>query len=173
MADMYVGSDSTMSDAATAYDVIAYPSHPCPQTHPDNLATLATLFGMRPAPVENCRVLELGCGEGGNLLPMAFALRQSMFVGIDLAASAIGKAREETRALALTNVDFHCADLMEWTPPDGPFDYVIAHGFFSWVPDSVRLRCWRFCAIGWRRRGSPTSATTPCPAAIFAVCSGK
>jgi len=47
------------------------------------LSTIATLFGMNPAPVEHCRVLELGCGNGGNLIPMAFGLPQSEFVGID------------------------------------------------------------------------------------------
>src|SRR5262245_56164467 len=60
------------TDASTAYDTVAYPSHCCPQAHPDRLATLATLFGMAPAPVERCRFLELGCGDGHNLLALAF-----------------------------------------------------------------------------------------------------
>ena len=71
--------------AATSYDSVLYPSHACAETHPDRLATLATLFGLSPAPVERCRVLELGCGDGGNLLAMAFALPGSTFVGVDLA----------------------------------------------------------------------------------------
>lgn len=131
--------------ADTAYDTVAYPSHPCPQAHPDRLAMLGRLFGMTPAPVEDCRVLELGCGEGGNLIPLAFALPRSKFVGIDLAGTAIAKAHEESRALGLENVEFHCADLLEWTPADGPFDYVIAHGLFSWVPEAVRLRALELC----------------------------
>ena len=45
-----------------------------PQCHPDRLATLATLFGMKPAPPEHCRVLEIGCASGGNLIPLAEAL---------------------------------------------------------------------------------------------------
>ena len=47
------------------YDAVPYPGHPFAQTHPDRLATLATLFGLRPAAPERCRVLELGCGDGG------------------------------------------------------------------------------------------------------------
>src|SRR5262245_58029332 len=133
------------ADAATAYDAVAYPSHCCPQAHPDRLATLATLFGMSPAPVADCRVLELGCGDGGNLLPMAFGLPGSAFVGVDRAAGAIARAKEETRALGLANVEFHCADLLDWAPPDGPFDYVIAHGLFSWVPEAVRRRVLELC----------------------------
>src|SRR5262249_10589850 len=73
--------ETTMSQAsvtadrpATSYDEVPYESYPFSQTHPDRLATVATLFGMRPAPVDRCRVLELGCAAGGNLIPMALAL---------------------------------------------------------------------------------------------------
>src|SRR5262245_15383733 len=120
--------------ASTSYDTVAYPSRCCPQAHPNRLATLATLFGMSPAPVERCRVLELGCGDGRNLLALAFALPGSAFVGVDLAPGAIARAKDEARALGLANVEFHCADLLDWPPPDGPFDYVLAHGLISWVP---------------------------------------
>ncbi len=126
--------------ASTAYDAVAYPARCCPQAHPDRLATLATLFGMGPARPERCRFLELGCSDGGNLLALAFALPDSAFVGVDYAPSAIARANEEARALGLTNVEFHCADLLGWDPPGGPFDYVIAHGLISWVPGAVRLR---------------------------------
>jgi SAM-dependent methyltransferase len=133
------------ADTLTAYDTVAYPTPPMSQTHPDCLATLATLFGMTPAPVESCRVLELGCGDGGNLNPLAFAIPRSTFVGVDLASTAITQAKDEARALGLANVEYHCADLLEWAPPEGPFDYVIAHGLFSWVPEAVRLRVLQLC----------------------------
>jgi SAM-dependent methyltransferase len=133
------------TDTSTAYDTVAYPSHCCPQAHPDRLATLATLFGMTPAPAERCRFLELGCGDGHNLLALAFALPGSTFVGVDLAPSAIANGKDEARALGLANVDLHCADLLDWTPPDGPFDYVIAHGLISWVPEAVRRRVFELC----------------------------
>lgn len=77
------------------YDRIPYPGYPYVQTHPDRLATLAHLYGMTPASIEHCRVLELGCGDGGNLIPMALQLPGSEFLGIDLAASAIRKGREQ------------------------------------------------------------------------------
>jgi 2-polyprenyl-3-methyl-5-hydroxy-6-metoxy-1,4-benzoquinol methylase len=131
--------------ASTAYDAVAYPARCCPQAHPDRLATLATLFGMAPAPASRCRFLELGCSDGGNLLALAFALPGSAFVGVDYAPSAIARANEEARALGLTNVEFHCADLLGWDPPGGPFDYVIAHGLISWVPEAVRLRAFEIC----------------------------
>ncbi len=55
-------------------------------THPSRLAAIATLSGMRPAPPERCRVLELGCASGGNLVPMAYGLPGSTFVGVDISA---------------------------------------------------------------------------------------
>jgi SAM-dependent methyltransferase len=133
------------ADAANVYDTIAYPSQAKLQTHPDHLGTLATLFGMAPAPARNCRVLEVGCGSGGNLIPMAFGLPGSTFVGVDLAPGAIAEAEAMARALGLTNVAFHSADLLSWTPPAGEFDFIIAHGFFSWVPEAVRLRLLELC----------------------------
>ncbi|HAF13957.1 MAG TPA: hypothetical protein DHU55_02310 [Blastocatellia bacterium] len=129
----------------TAYDEVAYPSYVYPQTHPDRLATLATLFGMNPAAVEECRVLELGCGAGGNIVPMAFGLRGSRFVGIDLAESAISQGREMIRALELNNVTLQQLDLMALSTELGQFDYIIAHGLFSWVPEVARDRILAIC----------------------------
>src|SRR5437764_4888582 len=130
-----------MSDAPRfSYDVVDYPSHPLPQAHPDRLATLATLFGLRPAPVERCRVLEIGCGSGGHLLSLALQLPESRFVGVDLSETAIAHGNQARQALGLHNLTLHHADLMEFAPEDGPFDYVIAHGFYSWVPAAVRDR---------------------------------
>ena len=72
-----------MSGARTSYDHVPYPSAVYPQTHPDRLGALATLFGMKPRRADSCRVLELGCGDGLNLLAMAVALPGSQFTGID------------------------------------------------------------------------------------------
>src|SRR5437660_636743 len=43
----------------TAYDEVAYPSYVYPQTHPDRVATIATVLGLNPAPVEACRLREI------------------------------------------------------------------------------------------------------------------
>src|SRR5690349_17016000 len=74
---------------ASTYDAVPYSVGAFPQTHPDRLATIATLFGMRPALPQGCRVLELGCASGGNLIPMAWAMPESTFVGVDLSARQI------------------------------------------------------------------------------------
>jgi methyltransferase-like protein/ubiquinone/menaquinone biosynthesis C-methylase UbiE len=122
-----------------SYDVMPYPSKFFLQTHPDRLATLATLFGMNPARVETCRVLELGCGNGSNLISHAYNLPDARFVGVDLAENHIMDAKKAAEELNLSNVEFYQMDVMEMTVERfGKFDYVIAHGLFSWVPDFVR-----------------------------------
>ena len=56
------------------YDSVPYESVPFPDTHPRRLAVLGRIFGLEPADPERCRVLELGCADGGNLIPMAVSL---------------------------------------------------------------------------------------------------
>lgn len=129
----------------TSYDEIPYPGAPYFQTHPDRLATLAILFGMTPAPVERCRVLELGCGDGGNLIPMAFGLPESSFTGVDLAESAIVRGQELIARLYLKNIQLHHRDLMDFDSHFGEFDYIIAHGVYSWVPPHVREKILDIC----------------------------
>ena len=137
-----------MSDQSlTAYDEVPYPSLAHVQTHPDRLATIAALFGLQTAPVEKCRVLELGCGDGTNLVSMAYGLPNSEFVGIDAAGRAIATGNEMIRDLSLHNVRLQQLDLMEFKDAEGePFDYIVAHGVYSWVPDPVRDRILAICS---------------------------
>jgi len=124
---------------------VAYPSFLHPQSHPERLATLATLHGLSPAPPERCRVLELGCNDGTNLLPAALTFPESVFVGIDLDEDAVVRGVARARALGVDNLELRKADLLD-EPLDGPpFDYVVAHGFYSWVPKPVRDQALAFC----------------------------
>src|SRR3954451_17035602 len=97
----------------TSYDEVPYQSSPRYATHPDCLATLATLLGMRPAPVDRCRFLELGCSTGGNLLCMAEALPHSRFVGIDLSPVQIDTGRRVVEALGLANVRLETRSILD------------------------------------------------------------
>src|SRR5438874_6592954 len=98
-----------------------YPSLAHVQTHSDRLATIATLFGMQTAPVEKCRVLELGCGDGTNLISMAYQLPGSEFVGIDAAGRAITEGQQMIRDLSLPNVRLQHFDLMAFAAGSGAF----------------------------------------------------
>ena len=52
-----------------SYDELPYLVRSYAQTAPDRLATLARLHGLVTPPVTSCRVLELGCAAGGNIIP--------------------------------------------------------------------------------------------------------
>jgi SAM-dependent methyltransferase len=127
------------------YDRFAYRTLPMPQTHPDRLATIALLHGMTPRAVDRCRVLELGCGDGSNLIPMAYGLPGSEFVGVDLAATAVAGGVAMISALGLGNVILRHQDIMELPDTLGTFDYIIAPGIYSWVPAPVRDRILAVC----------------------------
>jgi SAM-dependent methyltransferase len=124
--------------AANAYNAVPYTTFARQKTHPDRLATVGTLFGMRPAPVKNCRVLEIGCGDGSNLIPLAYYIPGSRFVGVDIADAPIAAGRHTAEALRLTNISLDVADVCSFGAEAGEFDYIIAHGLYSWVPPEVQ-----------------------------------
>jgi methyltransferase-like protein/ubiquinone/menaquinone biosynthesis C-methylase UbiE len=123
---------------AFIYDQLPYPSLSHVNTHPDKMAVMGTLAGLHPAPVENCRVLELGTGSGGNLIPMAYALPHSQFLGIDLSGVQIAQGTQKMKELGLSNLRLEQMDIMNFPEDLGTFDYIISQGIFSWVPPQVR-----------------------------------
>ncbi len=137
-----------MSDSPrpTPYDEVPYESHPYPQTHPARLAAVATLFGLRPPPVETARVLELGCAAGGNLIPVAESFPGTTCLGVDASARQIEDGQRLVRRLGLPNLDLRRADVLELGPDLGTFDYVICHGVFSWVAPAVQEKILALCA---------------------------
>lgn len=126
------------------YDAVPYPSYPYAQTYPDYLAVLASLYGMNPPPVTHCRVLEIGCSSGGNLIPMSEALPESTFVGIDLSEKQIAIGQATIAALSLTNISLVQQDIRTFQQ-SGQFDYIIAHGVYSWVPSEVQEALFALC----------------------------
>src|ERR1044072_7078734 len=89
---------------ATAYDKLSYPGRAYHVTRPDHLATLGTLYGMAPARPSRCRLLEIGCGIGNNLLPMAHQYPDSTFIGIHLSRGEIEQGLRHISALHLAKV---------------------------------------------------------------------
>lgn len=121
-----------------AYEDVAYVGRPNPHSHPDRLAAIAALFGLSPPDPSTARVLEVGCGDGANLLPMAARMPGAHFTGCDLSSLLMSRAREMAEGLGLGNVELIEGDLREIAPSLPAFDYIIAHGFYSWVPSDVR-----------------------------------
>ena len=119
-------------------DRIHYPGTAWEHSHPDRIAANARLLGLKPTPVERCRVLELGCGAGQNLVPMARGLPEARFLGIELAARPVELGRGLAAALGLSNVELQQRDILDIPADLGEFDYIIAHGVYSWVAAAVR-----------------------------------
>ena len=124
--------------ALTKYDLEAYPYSVRPFSHPARMASLATLYGLQPAPFRNCRVLEIGGGDGINVINMALSAPDSQFVNFDLSSVAIENGRALVRETGLTNLRLEAMDILTAGEELGKFDYVIAHGVYAWVPLQVR-----------------------------------
>ncbi|MEW5979697.1 MAG: class I SAM-dependent methyltransferase [Acidobacteriota bacterium] len=122
------------------YDEVPYDNYALLHTHPNRMAVLARFFGMKPAPVEKCRVLELGCGNGANIIPMAYGLPDSEFMGIDLAGRPIEQGQAIIEELGLKNITLRQLDILDFPADAGVFDYIISYGIYSWVPANVRDR---------------------------------
>lgn len=137
----------------TDYDRVPYQSNPYDFTHPDHLAVMARLMGLESPPPEGARVLELGCGAGGNLLPMAASMPRARFVGVDLAPSAIAHASRGAQLLGLDNVEFRAMSIADIDASFGAFDYILCHGVYSWVPGDVREAILRVCREHLTERG--------------------
>lgn len=114
---------------------------------------MASLVGMQPAAVSSCRMLEVGSAAGGNLLPMAANLPNSEFVGIDYSARQIEDGQQRIAQLGLTNVTLHARNLMEELDDLGDFDFIVAHGVYSWVTRAVRDGLLRLCKERLRPNG--------------------
>ena len=129
------------------YDRVAYRGGAHATSHPDRLAVQASLFGIDVAPVETARILELGCGDGSNILPMSVDLPDATIVGVDLAAEPIERALRASRGLGLPNIEFVQGDVRDLPESIGAeFDYVIAHGVYSWIPQDARDALMAACA---------------------------
>jgi methyltransferase-like protein/ubiquinone/menaquinone biosynthesis C-methylase UbiE len=127
------------------YNQVPYPSLSFPQAHLNRLAANAVLYGLNPPDIASCRVLELGCGDGTHLIPMALQFPGSQFVGIDAADMPISKATETAAELGLDNVSFRVADVAQLSGQPGECDYLITHGLYSWVPPQVQSKILELC----------------------------
>ncbi len=141
------------STVRESYDRVPYPSGSIPQAHPDNLATRALLFGLEPPDLRRLRVLELGCADGGNLIPMAAELPEGRFVGIDLSPRQIEIGREALASLGIGNVELRAGSLLDAGRELGEFDYIVVHGVYSWVAPEVQDAILRVCAECLAPRG--------------------
>jgi len=123
---------------ARSYDELPYEGGAIWSTHADHLRVVGRVFGGNPPSVDTCRVLEIGCAGGRNLVPMASSLPGATFLGLDISAVEIRQAKEFVEGLGLTNIEFRHGST-ETLAPDDRFDYIILYGVYSWVDAATRV----------------------------------
>ena len=133
------------SPDSSSYNEIPYETVARFETHPDRLAAVGRFYGMDPAPVERCRYLEIGCGTGANVVALAYHLPESRVVGVDNAEVPIATGERMRAELAVANLTLRACDLRDLGAESGEFDYIVAHGVYSWVPADVRDALLRVC----------------------------
>ncbi len=104
---------------------------------PDRLAIAAHERGLDPAPPDGAAVLELACGDGANLLPLAYHRPGARFVGLEGAPGPARAARASAAALGLKNVEILEGGLEALDGLAGRFDYVLVPGVLSTVSDGA------------------------------------
>ncbi len=134
--------EEPLSDLYRARD---YPAMSHPVADPAVNFVAARLVGLEAPFPGDARILEIGCASGHHLLPLAERWPAARLTGIDFSGRAIRRARGLAEEAGLSNVDFHECALDAFEAHDGPYDFIIAHGFFSWVPDEVKARLLSFC----------------------------
>ena len=159
----------TSDSLLASYEAVPYESRPIPYTEPDSIAANAILHGVTPPPPDRCRVLELGCASGGNLISMAYSNPKSQFLGDRLGADA-GRGRP-------------VRDLRDGSPEHtarGQEHRRARSGHSASSTTSSATACIRGCRPTFRRRfcacavrtsrptASRSSATTRIPAGIGA-----
>ena len=122
----------------TIYSELGYKSMPFPYTTPATLEAYGALVGVSAPNPKTARVLELGATYGGNIISQALFNPDATFVGIELSQEQVEKGNEVIANAGLTNVSLVQSDIASIGSEIGTFDYIIAHGVYSWVDDGVK-----------------------------------
>jgi ubiquinone/menaquinone biosynthesis C-methylase UbiE len=124
-----------MSDFGHGYVTdIPYTRGFIPQLAPEWLDFTAIISGtMPPRRGDAFSWCELGCGQGVTAVVLAATHPRARFVGIDLLPEHVDHARRLAAEAGVANASFHVADFAAAALDPPGFDYVVAHGVYSWV----------------------------------------
>ncbi len=130
-----------------SYDEVLYSSGCYIHSNIHHLQSCALMSGRPAADPSRCRVLEIGCAAGGNILGQAVNNPQSTFLGVDLSSKQIDIAIDAAHKMGLKNIEFVAMDVSDFSDRFGEaqFDYIIAHGVYSWVPAPVQRAILQIC----------------------------
>lgn len=135
----------TKEQAKEIYADLGYLSQPFPYASAPFLESYARLLGLSPAPASTARILEIGSSYGGNLISQALFYPQATFTGIEIAPTQVSVGKTYIDQLGITNLDLLEGDVNESHEHLGTYDYIIAHGFYSWVDEETKDNFLRLC----------------------------
>lgn len=135
----------TKEQAKEIYADLGYLSQPFPYASAPFLESYARLLGLSPAPASKARILEIGSSYGGNLISQALFYPQATFTGIEIAPTQVSVGKTYIDQLGITNLDLLEGDVNESHDHLGTYDYIIAHGFYSWVDEDTKDNFLRLC----------------------------
>jgi methyltransferase-like protein/2-polyprenyl-3-methyl-5-hydroxy-6-metoxy-1,4-benzoquinol methylase len=138
---------------AESYDSMPYESHSFIDSSPENLCAITHLFGLEGVDTTKCKVLELGCASGGNIIPLACRNPKSEYVGVDLSSVQIKLGQKKIADLKLANVEIKHMSITDIDVNFGKFDYIIVHGVYSWVPPNVQEHILKICSQNLTPKG--------------------
>lgn len=135
----------TKEQAKEIYADLGYLSQPFPYASAPFLESYARLLGLSPAPASTARILEIGSSYGGNLMSQALFYPQATFTGIEIAPTQVSVGKTYINQLGITNLALLEGDVNESHDHLGTYDYIIAHGFYSWVDEETKDNFLRLC----------------------------
>ena len=135
----------TKEQAKEIYADLGYLSQPFPYASAPFLESYARLLGLSPAPASTARILEIGSSYGGNLISQALFYPKATFTGIEIAPTQVSVGKTYIDQLGITNLALLEGDVNESHQHLGTYDYIIAHGFYSWVDQDTKDNFLRLC----------------------------
>ena len=135
----------TKEQSKEIYADLGYLSQPFPYASALFLESYARLLGLSPAPASTARILEIGSSYGGNLISQALFYPEATFTGIEIAPTQVSVGKTYIDQLGITNLDLLEGDVNESHHHLGTYDYIIAHGFYSWVDKDTKDNFLRLC----------------------------
>ena len=135
----------TNEQAKEIYADLGYLSQPFPYASAPFLESYARLLGLVPAPASTARILEIGSSYGGNLISQALFYPKATFTGIEIAPTQVSVGKTYIDQLGIRNLNLLEADVNESHHHLGTYDYIIAHGFYSWVDEETKDNFLRLC----------------------------
>ena len=125
---------------------VAEPGPLAPCLSPARLRGAAHLYGVETAPLEQARVLALGCGSGDGLLPFAMAYPEAQAVGVDASEALIAQGAAAAQGMGLTNLTLYVGNPGDLGTQLGLFDYIIVSGLYSYLPPDNAQELLAVCA---------------------------